>query len=93
MESGLLNRKLTREERAELLEELYGFSLVNDAEPNQKPHDIIYDDDGMEFYGKDENCQFDLETLADFFKYSRHLAESAGVRKSQWEIKKALGLI
>lgn len=92
MESGLLKRKLTREERAELLEDLFEYRLVNLAEAHEKPHDVIYDDDGDEFYGKDENCQFNLETLDDFFKYSKHLAESAGIRLAQWRIKQALGL-
>lgn len=92
METNLLKRKLTDEERKELLYELFGFELI-DCGDKDKPHFVIYDSEGDEFYGSDENCKFNFDTLYDFFDYTSHLSEEKGVRKAQWNIQKALGLV
>jgi hypothetical protein len=84
----ILKRKLTIEERKELLDKLFYFDLVKEGHN----HHVIYDSEGEEFYGGEENCKFNFDTLEDFFKYQAHLSYEEGYKRCQKEIKRALGL-
>ncbi len=91
MESKLITRKLSTEEQNELLNTLFGFELKNISD-NDKPHFVLYDDDGEEFYASTENCQFDFSTLAGIFSYTANQAKKRGYSSCQFEMKKILGL-
>jgi hypothetical protein len=89
----MLTRKLTNEEKQDLLQTLFGFDLVNVSDIGMAEHWVVYDDDGNEFYGSDENCQFDFSTLSGFFRYVAFRANARGRFDTQFEIKKALGIV
>ncbi|MDK7376120.1 MULTISPECIES: hypothetical protein [Weeksella] len=88
----LLTRKLTNEEKKELLQELFGFDLINVDEREGSEHWVVYDEEGNEFYGSNENCQFDFSTLAGFFSYTAHRAKNQGYSDCQFAIRKVLGV-
>jgi hypothetical protein len=88
----MLTKKLTNEEKKDLLQTLYGFDLINvDAEWDSE-HWVVYDEDGREFYGVDENCRFDFSTLAGFFSYTAHRAKNQGYSDCQYAMRKVLGV-
>ena len=77
----MLTDKLTREQQNDILYTLFGFSLVNVDEDEGKEHWVLYDEEGNEFYGSNENCQFDFSTLAGIFSYTAHRAKKhSGIR-------------
>lgn len=86
----LLTKKLTNEEKKELLQTLFGFDLINVDEREGFEHWVIYDEDGNEFYGSNENCQFDFSTLAGFFSYTAHRAKKQGYSDCQFAMRKVL---
>ncbi len=88
----MLTDKLTREQQNDILYTLFGFSLVNVDEDEGKEHWILYDEEGNEFYGSNENCQFDFSTLAGIFSYTAHSAKKQGFSDCQYQIRKVLGL-
>lgn len=88
----MLTDKLTREQQNYILYTLFGFSLVNVDEDEGKEHWILYDEEGNEFYGSNENCQFDFSTLAGIFSYTAHRAKNQGFSDCQYQIRKVLGL-
>lgn len=88
----LLTRKLTNEEKKELLQTLFGFDLINVDEREGSEHWVVYDEDGNEFYGSNENCRFDFSTLAGFFSYTAHRAKNQGYSDCQFAMRKVLGV-
>ena len=88
----MLTKKLTRDEQNEILYTLFGFSLVNVDEDEGKEHRVLYDEEGDEFYGSNENCQFDFSTLAGIFSYTAHMAKNQGYSDCQREMRKVLGV-
>lgn len=88
----LVTRKLTNEEKKELLQTLFGFDLINVDEREGSEHWVVYDEDGNEFYGSNENCQFDFSTLAGFFSYTAHRAKNQGYSDCQFAMRKVLGV-
>jgi len=88
----MLTDKLTREQQNDILYTLFGFSLVNVDEDEGKEHWVLYDEEGYEFYGSNENCQFDFSTLAGIFSYTAHRAKNQGFSDCQYQIRKVLGL-
>jgi len=91
----MLTNKLTREQQQEILNTLFGLEFVNTKAPNTsgEEHWVLYDEEGDEFYGSDENCQFDFSTLAGIFSYAAYRAKKQGYFDAQFNIKKALGIL
>lgn len=88
----MLTDKLTIEQQNDILYTLFGFSLVNVDEDEGKEHWVLYDEEGDEFYGSNENCQFDFSTLAGIFSYTAHRAKKQGFSDCQYQIRKVLGV-
>jgi hypothetical protein len=88
----LLKRKLTNEEKKELLQTLFGFDLINVDDREGSEQWVVYDEDGNEFYGSNENCQFNFSTLAGFFSYTAHRAKTQGYSDCQFAMRKVLGV-
>lgn len=88
----MITKKLTREEQTSILNDLFGFSLVNVDEKEGQEHWVLYDEEGNEFYGSNENCQFDFSTLTGIFSYTAHRAKNQGYLDCQSDIKKAIGI-
>lgn len=88
----MITKKLTREEQNSILNDLFGFSLVNVLEYDGHEHWVLYDEEGHEFYGSNENCQFDFSTLAGIFSYTAHRAKNQGYIDCAYAIRKALGI-
>jgi hypothetical protein len=87
----MITKKLTIEEQNSILNDLFGFSLVNVDEKEGQEHWVLYDEEGYEFYGRNENCQFDFSTLAGIFSYTAHMAKNQGYTDCQYEMRKVLG--
>ena len=88
----MITKKLTREEQNSILYDLFGFSLVNVDEKEGQEHWVLYDEEGDEFYGSNENCQFDFSTLAGIFSYTAHRAKNQGYSDCQYAMRKVLGV-
>lgn len=84
----MITDKLTREQQQELLNTLFGFDFVN----TNDEHWVLYDEEGDEFYGSTENCQFDFSTLAGIFSYTAHRAKNQGYSDCQFAMRKVLGI-
>lgn len=55
----MITTELTIELQKEILDKMFGFTLV-DVSDGGEPHYVVYDEDGNEFYGSNENCKYDL---------------------------------
>ena len=87
-----LTTKLSIEEQNHFLQTLFGFELVNVSESTEPPHFVLYDEEGHEFYGTNENCRFDFSTLAGIFSYTAHRAKNQGYSDCQYAMRKVLGV-
>lgn len=88
----MITKKLTKEEQHEILNTLFGFNLENEAVVDGDEHWVLYDEEGVEFYGSDANCQFDFSTLAGIFSYTAHRAKNQGYADCQYAMRKVLGV-
>ena len=88
----MLTEQLTTKQKKELLQTLFGFDLINVDESENGEHWVVYDEEGEEFYGSNENCQFDFSTLAGFFSYTAHRAKNKGYSDCQFAMRKVLGV-
>lgn len=88
----MITKKLTREEQNSILNDLFGFSFVNEGETDGIEHWVLYDEEGYEFYGNNENFQFNFSTLADIFAYTAHRAKNQGYSDCQYAMRKVLGI-
>lgn len=88
----MLTEQLTTKQKKELLQELFGFDLINVDESENGEHWVVYDEEGEEFYGSNENCQFDFSTLAGFFSYTANRAKNQGYLDCQFAMRKVLGV-
>lgn len=88
----MITKKLTREEQNSILNDLFGFVFVNESETEGEEHWVLYDEEGYEFYGSNENCQFDFSTLAGIFSYTAHRAKNQGYSDCQYAMRKVLGV-
>ena len=79
----MLTKKLTKEEQAELLGYLFGFTFDDGA---------LINEDGAEFYGILSNAQFDFSTLEGIFLYTAYRAKNQGYKACQYQMRKALGV-
>jgi hypothetical protein len=88
----MITKKLTREEQNSILNDLFGFVFVNESETEGEEHWVLYDEEGYEFYGSNENCLFDFSTLAGIFSYTAHRAKDQGYSDCQYAMRKVLGV-
>lgn len=88
----MITKKLTREEQSSILSDLFGFTFVNVDQDEGKEHWVLYDDEGYEFYGSNENCQFDFSTLVGIFTYTAHRAKKQGYSDCQVAMRNVLGI-
>lgn len=86
----MLERELTIEERNSIIKPLFGFEFVTSSPEDN--HYYLIDGEGDEFYGSDENCQFDFSTLSGIFKYAIHDAKRRGYNKCQYDLRNSLGI-
>lgn len=88
----MIQNKLTNEQQKEILHDLFGFDLINESVVDGDEHYVLYDEEGFEFYGRDENCQFNFSTLAGIFAYTAHRAKNQGYQDCQFAMRKLLGI-
>lgn len=88
----MITKKLTIEEQNSILHDLFGFEFINVDEKEGGEHWVLYDEEGYEFYGSNENCQFDFSTLAGIFSYTTHRAKNQGYSDCQYAVRKVLGI-
>ena len=69
---------------------MFGFDLINEQPDTEDGHWVVYDEENEEFYGSDENLQFNFSTLEGFFKYAEHRAKNKGFRDCQFAMRKVL---
>lgn len=79
----MFTKKLTIEEQQNILNALFGFNIEDE---------VVYDEEGNEFFGIKEHTQFDFSTLEGVFSYAINRAKNQGYLDAQWKIQKALGL-
>lgn len=83
-----VTEKLSKIEQKHLLNSLLEFDIDDDG--------VITDDEGFEFYGKNENDKFDLSTLKGITVYIEHRAFDRGVfrgkRAKERAFQEALGI-
>ena len=85
----MLAIQLTIEQQKEILGELFGFELIDHRNDGNF---AIHDEEGQEFYGCSENCQFNFSTLEGIFSYAAHRAKNQGYDDAKREIRAALGI-
>lgn len=76
--------KLSKNQQSVFLYQLLGFSVDEQG--------VIYDEDGDQFYGYDENISCNLNTLEDIVNFIKFLSKQDGIRHAQRQMKSALGL-
>lgn len=87
----VLTKKLTQEEQQDILNTLFGFNF-DTVEFAGELHEVLYDEEGDEFYASHSDCQFDFSTLEGIFSYTVYRAKNQGFEDAQYKIRKALGL-
>ena len=80
----MLERKLTLEEKRELLETLFSFYVDSEG--------TIYDENNDEFFGYNTNDTFNFDTLDGIFAYHGYISQEHGKRIAIEKIKQALGI-
>lgn len=87
-----LTKKLSKEEMQEILKVLFGFDYRNLSEDKEKPHWVLFDEEGDEFYGNSYNCQFNFSTLREIFSYTAYRAKNQGYSDCQYQFRKLIGI-
>jgi hypothetical protein len=84
--------KLTLSQQKEILYESFGFIVIDESPDEQDQNYVIYDENGHEFYGVDDNCKYDLSTIAGIIKYAESRGEKTGYQHCQKDFRKVLGI-
>lgn len=87
----MVTAELPIELQKEILEQMFGFYLVDQSD-GREPHYVVYDEDGNEFYGSDENCKYDLSTLGGIIRYAEYRGYKMGYLSCQMDMRKVLGV-
>lgn len=88
-----MTKELTIKEQENILGDLFGFRFHNSGiGRDDKPHWVLFDEEGDEFYGNNENCQFDFSTLQGIFSYAIYTGLKRGEAGIQYELRKLLGI-
>lgn len=80
----LLDQELPRQVQHQILSDLFGF--------NMDDYGVIWDNYDEEFYGKQENEGYKLNTIRGILSYAKKDAFQDGVNDAQRKIRQALGL-
>lgn len=88
MNDNLLAKKLTNEEQHGILNALFGFDLIN----TNDDHWVLYDEEGYEFYGNNNNLQFEFSTLNGIFSFAIFKAKQQGYSDCQFAFRKLLDI-
>lgn len=90
----ILDRKLEPEEIHEIVQHLFGFSYVGDSEGDEdgQIRPVLYDDEGLEFYGMNCNHNFYLGSLRGIFEYLAHQNRLMGENNIKSAFKRLLGV-
>ena len=88
----MIKQELAFEQQEEILREMFGFNVVDESLEGQEPHYVVYDEEGNEFYGRNENCKYDLSTISGIIRYAEHRGEKTGYWRCQNDIRKVLGV-
>jgi len=81
---------LRRDDQKSILNDLFGFNFESVAEDEERW--VLYDEEGNEFYGSNENRQFNFSTLAGIFSYIAYRAKKEGYADCQREMRKIIGI-
>lgn len=87
----IIKTELTIELQEKILDQMFGFTLVDESDGGE-PHYVIYDEEGNEFYGRNENLEYDLSTLGGIIRYAEHRGFEMGYRSCQMDMRKVLGV-
>jgi hypothetical protein len=87
----VLSTELTIELQKEILDKMFGFTLVDESDGGE-PHYVVYDEDGNEFYGSNENCEYDLSTFGGIIRYAEDRGYKMGYLSCQMDMRKVLGI-
>ena len=87
----MLTIELTIGQQQELLSQMFGFALVNESD-DENPQYVLYDEEGCEFYGSNENCKYDLSTFGGIIRYAEDRGYKQGYASCQMDIRKLLGI-
>lgn len=88
----MIVQELTIEQQNQILSEMFGFSIIDESLEGEEPSYVVYDEDGNEFYGSNENCKYDLSTIGGIIRYAEDRGEKTGYLRCQADIRKALGV-
>lgn len=88
----MITKELTIEEQRSILSTLFGFSIIDESLEGEEPHYVVYDDDGNEFYGDNQNSKWDFSTLLGIFSYTANRAKKQGYEDCQYAFRKLLNL-
>lgn len=80
----IVDRELELEDMADVLEAVLNFTVDEDG--------VIYDENGLEFHGIEENTKWELSTVREICRYVRFRGVEAGKANAKFEMRKALGL-
>lgn len=88
----MIKQELPFEQQEEILREMFGFNVVDESLQGQEPHYVVYDEEGNEFYGSNENCKYDLSTIGGIIRYAEDRGEKTGYWRCQNDLRKVLGV-
>lgn len=88
----MVHQELSIEQQREILHEMFGFKVMDEARDGQEPNYVIYDEEGNEFYNSNKNCVYDLATIGGIIRYAEARGEKTGYLRCQEDIRKVLGI-
>ena len=92
----ILNEKLPFGHLKNILSEMFGFTVVDESIANDtnsiNEHYVIYDENGDEFYGNNDNIVYDLSTIGGIIRYAEDRGEKTGYKRCQQDIRKVLDI-
>jgi hypothetical protein len=87
----MITTELTIELQKEILDQMFGFTIVDESDGGE-PHYVVYDEDGNEFYGSNENCKYDLSKFEGIIRYAENRGFRMGYFSCQMDMRKVLGV-
>ena len=87
----MITTELPIELQKEILDKMFGFTLVDESDDGE-PHYVVYDEEGNEFYGSNENCKYDLSTFGGIIRYAEDRGYKMGYLSCQMDMRKVLGV-
>jgi len=84
--------KLPIEQQQEIVNSLFGFNFVDIDENPEKPHYVLFDEEGFEFYAYKKNLNFDFSNLEGIFAYAVNRAKEQGYSDFRNQMRKLLDI-